>query len=220
MASKYLNLSGRTKWVNGKFGGLFEPDPEYNNYQLIFYPDPDSWDKIKKSGLQLQSKNDEDGDFLKFRRAKEKVIKGEKVQFGRPKVFFTGDTEPTRNIGNGSSVDVSVVVYDAGKHKGHRLESVTVTNLIEFERRENNLRELQDDNDTEQDAAEEDAPRAEGTVASQQSSEIKAKQSEGSRRETTEDLVPFDDGVPFGDEKEVKTSTNTKSVSPFKRMSR
>ena len=201
MASKYLNLKGTVKWVNGKFGGLFEPDPEYGNYQLTFFPDTESWDKIKKSGLRLQTKNDEDGDFIKFRRPSRKVIKNEQVDFGRPKIYFVEGIEGTRDIGNGSSADVSVVVYDAGPHKGHRLESVTITELVRYERSTSGAVEFKDnaeENATEQTSTEEDTP----------SSKAQEKQSE----------VPFDDGIPFGDSKpkeEVK-----KSASPFKRMSR
>lgn len=204
--SKYINIRGRTKWVNGKFGGLFEKDEEYGNYSLIVYPDPESWDRIKKAGgLPIQTKTDDEGDFYKFRRPHAKILNGENVIFGRPKVFFPEGVEGTRDIGNGSIVEATVVKYKAGRHEGHRLESVKIIDLIKFERNVGgNPEGYKAFGDGEENASE--------TII-EPDSETKVVHSKSKES----DEVPFDDGVPFGDKKEeVK-----KSASPFqKKMSR
>lgn len=168
-ASKYYNWTGKIRWAKSRFGGLFEPDPEYGSYKCQFYPDIKTWDSIKNSGLALEAKQDrEDGlDFIMLRRPVEKVIKGENVQFGRPKVYFEEGIEPTTNIGNDSEVVVNVVVYPAGRHIGHRLESVTVTHLVEYTAQggnDTNRKELSDEAvnsalSARDEAREEEAPK-------------------------------------------------------------
>lgn len=168
-ASKYYNWTGKIRWAKSRFGGLFEPDPEYGSYKCQFYPDIKTWESIKNSGLALEAKQDrEDGlDFIILRRPVEKVIKGENVQFGRPKVYFEEGIEPTTNIGNDSDVVVNVVVYPAGRHIGHRLESVTVTHLVEYTSTaggETNRKELSDEAvnsalSARDEAREEEAPK-------------------------------------------------------------
>jgi len=81
--------------------------------------------------------------YYRLRREPQKVIKGEPVLFGQPKVVVpTGETtaegipvvEPfTKLIGNGSRVTVKVAVFPAGKFRGHRLESVRVDEHVPYE---------------------------------------------------------------------------------------
>lgn len=194
MSTKYINLTGTTKWVNGAYGGLFEPDPKYGNFVVRLYPDPASWDKFKKSGLRLEPKTDEDGDYVQFRRAEQKLMKKELVNFGRPKVFFKEGVEPTRNIGNGSTIEVNVAVYDTREGKGHRLESVKVIELVEFNR---------------------EGPSG-GFVEYTGDEGPREKPVAQPEEETNNDTggKPFNDDVPFD------VDPPKKSASPFKKMSR
>ncbi len=127
MATTYLEVSGEISWANN----LTELDTKYpsndgaGKYRLNLRLDEASLDAYAKSGLRLRPK---DGVYS-FRRPEFKVIKGEKVVFGPPKL--TGVPEG-KLIGNGSTVTAKVVVYDTQMGKGHRLESVSVDNLIEY----------------------------------------------------------------------------------------
>jgi len=199
MASKYVRMTGFIKWANSQYGGLFSPDPSYGNYSVTFYPDPPSVEKFKASGMKLEFKNDEDGDFVKLRRPHEKIIKNENQVFGRPKIFFPEGVEGTKDIGNGTKVEVTVVVYPAGRHTGHRLESVKVLELVRFERAgEGGFKEFTDGSSTP--------------------SEVVVSEKGGAKavRETSNEGSPFNDDVPFGEE----TPKEEVKKSPFKRMSR
>lgn len=226
MATKYVSLKGTTKYVNGQYGGLFEADQKYGNFQIRLYPDTESWEKYKKSGLRLEPKNDEDGDYLTFRRPEQKLLNKELVNFGRPKVFFKEGIEPTKNIGHGSTIEVNVAVYDTREGKGHRLEAVRVLELVEYNRDGpvGNFIELKDDvGDAE--SVEVDA----GPVDTKSGTPVR------NTKEPTE-VAPWDespDPIPFGEEKaeEVKSepkepkatgsvATVKSGASPFKRMSR
>lgn len=146
MATKYFNFTGRLYWANSQYGGIFTPDPKFPFYKAQLYLDPESWDTFKKSGLRLESKTDDNGDYVIFRRPTEKIIKGELQKFERPRVFFAEGIEPTKDIGNESIATCNVSVYTSAKGNGHRLESVTIKKLVEFERSENkNFVELLDD---------------------------------------------------------------------------
>lgn len=137
MATAIHYWSGKCKWAK-----VYQPDQTYGNYTLDFYPDDPS--EIPASGLKLEPKTDEDGTFFRIRRPKEKLIKDELVVFGKPKVFLNLGTvdengipqvEPfDKLIGNGSRVTIKVAVYDAGKFKGHRLESVRVDEHVPYEK--------------------------------------------------------------------------------------
>lgn len=195
MATKYVNLTGTTKWVNGKFGGLFEADPKYGNFSIRLYPDPASWEKFKKSGLRLEPKTDDDGDFIVFRRPEQKLMNKELVVFGRPKVYFKEGVEPTRAIGNGTTIEVNLAVYDTREGKGHRLEAVRVLDLVKFEASsggaDSGFVELIDEGQAE--------PQSEGDKP----------------KEDPNDELPFD-----VEPKKDTTVAKSQSASPFKRMSR
>lgn len=126
MTTKYV-FHGIAKWVK-----YDKPDQKYNNYGLDLYLDDRSLRLFKKSGLQLQIRDNEDGIFVKFKRPAQKIIKQELVNQGPPEVIFTGGEEPGTLIGNGSKVNVTVSVYDTVKGKGHTWESLTVDELVPF----------------------------------------------------------------------------------------
>lgn len=137
-----LYFRGICKWAK-----VYKPDPEYNNYSVVLYPDKESLKKYKESGLRLQIKEDDDGKNITFRRPHEKQINGENVVFGPPGAFLvtnkeTSEYEKTTDlIGNGSDVVLKVSTYDAGsKGKGHRLEGILVYDLVKYEPKEFNYK--------------------------------------------------------------------------------
>ena len=124
MASKYFKFSGKCMWAQ-----LQKPDPKYDNYKVTLIMDGANLEKLKQSGLQLEPKMTDDGVTVTFRRPSKKLIKSEIVEFGPPKVSGNPDN---KLVGNGSTVEVDVVVYDTMKGKGHRLEAVKVLDLVEY----------------------------------------------------------------------------------------
>lgn len=184
--SIWINISGSIYWANSKYGGLFDIDPKYDVYKARVYPDAEGWEKFKKAGLQLKTKTDENGDYVEFKRRPIEVRKGKVTEKGRPKVFFSNGIEPTRDIGNGSKCIVNVNVYDTQQGVGHRLEEVTITDLLPINREGGgNIMDRKELTD-------EDVP-----------SEMGGEEAE----ETVDDDVPFDGGtkelndkIPFGDE--------------------
>lgn len=129
MATKYVYLSGKTKWAKVR-----KPDEKYNNFQVPLYLSPESMAIYDTLGLSLSKRTDEDGTFVTFKRPVSKLIKNEVVNFGPPKVFNPDNSEFDGLIGNGSEVMVKVAVYDTMKGRGHRLESVRVEKLVEYHR--------------------------------------------------------------------------------------
>jgi len=127
MSTKYVYLRGKTKWAMVR-----KPDEKYGNYKLNLYLNDASQKAFDDSGLQLEPKTDEDGKYYVFRRPHEKMIKKEIVEFGPPKVFNADNTEFDGLVGNGSEITVKVSVYDTMKGKGHRLESLRVEELVEY----------------------------------------------------------------------------------------
>jgi len=112
---------------------VFKPD-EYGGvkrWKIGVALDDDSLLLFKNTGLKL--KVADVGEFknvVNFRRPTEKMINGELVEFDPPKVEGVPDGAA---IANGSEVEVVVTVYDTRMGKGHRLESVNVTKLVEYE---------------------------------------------------------------------------------------
>jgi len=156
MATKWIDLIGTIKWAQ-----VYEPD-EYlgiKRWKLTFYPETGGdWDKITKSGLGLKIKEDDDGRYLQFRRPVEKKIKDKIVIFTPPRItgavnvqyvnaetgemvrsYDQGTIETIRRdgetvlLGNGTKVKVNVCVYDTQVGKGHRLESIHVYDLVEYD---------------------------------------------------------------------------------------
>lgn len=127
MATQYFYLSGKAKWAK-----LFKPDEKYNNFQINLYLDKPSLELFDKLGLQLTKRKDDEGTYVTFRRPPNKLIKGELVNFGPPKVMDKDNNPSDKLVGNGSEVTIKIGVYDTIKGKGHRLEAVRVENLVEF----------------------------------------------------------------------------------------
>lgn len=126
LTTKYI-FHGVAKWVK-----YDKPDPKYNNYGLDLYLDDQSLRLFKKTGLQLQIRDNEDGVYVKFKRSAQKIIKQELINQGPPEIIFTGNEAKGTLIGNGSKVGITVSVYDTAKGKGHTWESLTVEELVPY----------------------------------------------------------------------------------------
>lgn len=130
MATKFVYFTGEVEWAKVR-----TPDEKYHNYTVDLYMDDDSWTKFFDSGLQLTPKEKDGKRYVTFRRPEEKLIKGETVNFGPPEVLIHEDdnyNDFDGLIGNGSTVMVKVAVYDTMRGKGHRLETVAVEELVEY----------------------------------------------------------------------------------------
>ena len=129
MSTKYIYLRGPVKWAQVR-----KPDEKYQNYKVNVYLDEASKKVFNEAGLRLEAKQDEDGTYWTFRRPVEKLIKGEVVKFGPPKLLNADNTDFPDDalIGNGSDITVKIAVYDSIKGKAHRLETVRVESLVEF----------------------------------------------------------------------------------------
>lgn len=128
MATEHYIFRGKAKWAK-----LTKPDPEFDNFKINVYLDDESKKLFKESGLRLEPKTDEDGEYVVFRRPNYKQFKKELVHFGAPEVIDEQGERMTALIGNGSDVAVKVVAYDSRNGKGHRLEAVKVLKLIPYE---------------------------------------------------------------------------------------
>ncbi len=135
MSTQYFTFSGTLKWAK-----VYKPDPKYDNFTVDLYMDEESWDRFNKTGLSLSPREDMDGKYIRFRRPNKKLIKNEVAEFGPPEVIYVQGFNPQDYggghplIGNGSKGEISIVVYDTIKGKGHRLNRVTVTDLIPYNR--------------------------------------------------------------------------------------
>jgi hypothetical protein len=131
MSTQIIYLHGTCKWAK-----LETPDEKYGHWTLDLYPDQESLAKVKKSGLELKERTDNEGKgpFIKLRRKKQKLIKDALVKFDPPSIL-NSDNKPMpqdTKIGNGSTVFCKVEVYDTIKGKGHTLAAVRIENLIEY----------------------------------------------------------------------------------------
>jgi hypothetical protein len=135
MATKYYIFKGKTKWCKVRD---FQKDPEYDNYQVPLYMTDESWEDFRKSGLRLVPKKDDDGTFVTFKRKHSEFnnFRKEEQINGPPKVFLLKDGEyvpyDEGHVGNGSEITVKVEVYDTKKGAGHRLVSIGVDSLVEY----------------------------------------------------------------------------------------
>jgi len=136
-------FSGDTRWI------------------LNAYPvDGKEWEKFQNSGLQQIPKEDAEGKkFIRFRRSVRRVFpKDDEATYWNPpeitgafevhyvdaetkekiKTFKRSEKRKIETvgeqiaIGNGSVGIVNLAVYDSGKGKGHRWESLRILDLVEY----------------------------------------------------------------------------------------
>lgn len=135
MATKTYLFTGKTKWAKPT-----KLDEKFDNYQMPLYMDEKSWADFKESGARTEIKKDKDTgeEFTTFKRRHKEMNwkKGEMQENGPAKVFIKndeGEYVPFDGlIGNGSEVSVRVDVFDTRNGKGHRLVSVGVDKLVEY----------------------------------------------------------------------------------------
>ena len=134
MASMYLKLKGKLKWTRWIAEAEEFPEGIFSYKCNLYELDEISLEKLKASGCRVNARVDRDGDSLfTFRRPKSKVIKKELVEFNAPDFLLPDGTSAKGTaVGNGSEAEVDIVVYDSKFGKGHRLNRVKITNLIEY----------------------------------------------------------------------------------------
>lgn len=142
MANKLFKFKGEAYYAKVQEGN----HDEYGGkefYKISVALDDESWSKFSKSGLTLKPKELDAADGQKvitFRRdveAKTGVSKKTNKKYtlggGPPKVTLDGEAFDGF-IGNGSEVEIVVERYPSKIAKfGHRLESITILDLIPFE---------------------------------------------------------------------------------------
>lgn len=151
MAQKTVYVSGLVNYARVLPDQL---DKEYNQYQVDFFPDEQSWEILKETGVEFKIREnntpkhegDATGKFIKLRRHHSKLMGDEVTVFGPPKVVLnlheldennvskTVAFDPKKRIGNGSEVTLRLTIYQGAKQKkpGCRLEGVRVDKFIEF----------------------------------------------------------------------------------------
>lgn len=132
MASEYVLVRGTSK-----FAKLYRPDPQYECWSIILYPNSESLELIKSWGVKNHLKKDEDGYNYTFRRPQQKLIRGILTPFLPPQVFDKEGKPFTDLIGNGSDVTVKLCLYSYKAPNGNpgkavRLEGVTVNELVPY----------------------------------------------------------------------------------------
>jgi hypothetical protein len=150
MASKVWKFEGDAMWAK-----VYEPETFRNstNWKIDLVVDKETLAEFKKSGIQKKVKEKEEGTVVSFTRPQTKEIKGVNNLFAPPKIYdkdgnilvdykvneakdgFDRVGDPVL-IGNGSRVELSVLVYDWGTKGaggiGQRLESIRIIDLIEY----------------------------------------------------------------------------------------
>lgn len=130
MATTHYYLKGTCKWAKP-----YKMDDTYRNYSVDVYLDEPSMKLFIQSGAQLKIRTDSEGkQFVSFKRPHERLVKGEPKVMG-PIPCMDASGYPWREevlIGNGSTVEIKLAVYDTIKGKGTLLESIRVVDLVEY----------------------------------------------------------------------------------------
>lgn len=137
MATTTHYFTGTCKWAK-----VYVPDDRFPppRYRVPLCLDADSRGRYNALGLQMRPKIDSEGDeLITFTRPVSRTFAGQERHFGPPKVIdSSGSLVRDQLIGNGSNVTLEVTVYDyvfnGRSGKGHRLETVKINNLVEYER--------------------------------------------------------------------------------------
>ncbi|AXP07751.1 hypothetical protein SmphiM6_60 [Sinorhizobium phage phiM6] len=170
IATSWYNIKCKIKWAK-----VYEPD-EYagaKRYMVNAYPvDGAEWEKVQKSGVQLQTKEDTDGKYITLRRPVSKVIKDDLVIFCPPEItgavevhyvgkdgqkvrsYTKGDNTAERVgdpvvLANGTLAIVNFCAYDTKQGRGSRLESLKILDLVSMD-------DIKEQKVSEEDTAEEE----------------------------------------------------------------
>lgn len=133
MASETYYFEGEFQWAK-----VFKPDTQFepNAWKIDIFLDKEGFEVHKASGLKNKPKFTEDGrKYVTFNRKVGKTPWGDEV--GPPIVVDKDGNKVEKLVGNGSKGVIEVTVYDTAKFgKGHRLEKVVVTELVEYNKEE------------------------------------------------------------------------------------
>jgi hypothetical protein len=147
MPTTYHKFTGKAKWAK-----IYDPE-EFRgstNWKIDVYLDKKELKARADAGIQSKVYEDEEGSYVNFKRPLTKVIKGVLNEFHPPKIYDKDGTvlvdyKKSKDgsawervgipvlIGNGSTVEVDVAVYDTQMGKGQRLESIKIIDLIVYE---------------------------------------------------------------------------------------
>ena len=155
--TKYWDLTGEVYWAM-----VYEPDEYSGSHRWklnLHLKDDDEWLLYKESGIRLEIKENEAGKYIAPRRDCTRNWDGKVVKMAPPRIFdaegevLVGyktdeDGEIMRYgnpvlIGNGSVCKVRLSSFPTANGIGHRLESVTILDLIEYERPELTMPEVE-----------------------------------------------------------------------------
>ena len=133
-------FTGKVKWA--KVSGTPENEVfEYKGkkiskpaaWSLNLYMDEKSTQAFNKSGSQLKVREDDDGEFVEFRRplmGKDK--EGNDIKRDPPRILNSDGEVIETLIGNGSEVTVSVEIFPTRMGNSTRLEAIRIENLVEY----------------------------------------------------------------------------------------
>lgn len=144
-AKVFENIRDMYEW-NDDTGAFDKPSSTDGVYTINVALDMEEFKKLRRSGslAAKHSKENEVGlEVVRFKRPHKKIGKGGKVldfASGAPKVVNDlgepWNFEEDGMIGNGSDVEVTVVVYETAYSPGTRLEEVKVLNHVPMEPKE------------------------------------------------------------------------------------
>lgn len=125
---------GKTKWAK-----VHTPDEKFKRYTVDAYLDDKSFTLFKKSGIQVEVREDDDGEtFVRFGRPVSRVFTNRKtgedelIKFGPPEVV-DADGNPTKElVGNGSECTFEIETFPTVKGIGHRLAKLQVLSLVAY----------------------------------------------------------------------------------------
>lgn len=129
MSVKYEYFTGPCKWAKLSTPDEFRGEKKW---KLNLYLDKTTKSQLKKSGLQLKIREDEDGEYITLTRPVQKEFDDGVKDFEPPKILDKEHNPLDVLLGNGSKVTAKVLVYDSAMGKGHRLEAVRVDDLVEY----------------------------------------------------------------------------------------
>lgn len=136
MADQYYYFTGTCKWAK-----LQSPDEMYDTFNVCLYMDEESEKAFDSSPFTMNYRTDDDGRFIRFRRANApKEVRGRLVHpGGKPLVMDKEGNVFDGLVGNGSNVTVKILAYPykygSKSGFGHRLEAVKINELVEYEPR-------------------------------------------------------------------------------------
>ena len=132
MTTETVKLTGKASWAK-----IYEGNRDKNEafhgeggaYTIDVLLEKEELDKLTASGSRLKPRLSDDGISIKFKR-KHIHPAGIKALGGPPQVVDAEGNDFSEWLGNGSTVEVAVDVYDTKMGKGTRLTGVRVVEFV------------------------------------------------------------------------------------------